>query len=802
MKKKFIYSIILIAIIAFSIAFAHQSAFADIREANDSTNWLNITLDTDDTDYDVSEHIVGFIVKLNYEGTPVNETFSYTKQWDGSEENSTITFNNGEARVSSKGADINFIIKLPTTGYTYSVTENSGPGLDIKAKEGTKTEGKNGGVDSGVSVDYKATVKKFNLKIQMHAYGDLEDFEYPFKIFFHPGQIKPRHILKYSGDKSGTLEEDPWEMGILNISLKNNEYVIVEGLPDFPSIWFNEFEYNTFIELNQFEVKDYFQPALFSTSSIINNMEDYTMHLQVDRKIEKLVIKKCFEGIGEENNKEYTIKIKGWVPFIRDENVKIPITGEYPYTIFETNNENEDEEVAKGKVTFNEEGIAYIKIKSNQKIQIGENYVFVDEEGKELEDQTRKSYVVNNRIKYQDHAFLLGSKFEIEEVEADNYIQEQDIKEKTVYEKNIIYTITNTRKFTGKLTINKIVKNNKEDSAKEFKFKIKLTDSSENLPKEYNYTGSKEGTIQFDDNFEAEITLKHEDNITIEGLPVGAQYIITEDDYKKDGYVTVSEKQKGTISEEGAIATFTNIPKEVYIRKVDISGTPIEGVKLIVKDENNQIIDEWITTKEPHKLSKGFELGKKYFIVEEYVPDGYIKSDPKEFIISETEEELNVELKNDYTKVRIKKVNEDGEYVVGATFVIKDEKGNIVEQWITKNKDHLIIAKLRAGEKYILEETQAPDGYKLSNSKEFIVSADGSEDVIEIVDMKKDEEKEEEEKEEEQEEENKEKTKKEEPEEVQTGDKVASAIAILSVMIAVYVFTKYTSIIFKKNNKK
>ena len=143
--------------------------------------------------------------------------------------------------------------------------------------------------------------------------------------------------------------------------------------------------------------------------------------------------------------------------------------------------------------------------------------------------------------------------------------------------------------------------------------------------------------------------------------------------------------------------------------------------------------------------------------------------------------------------------------------VIKDEKGNIVEQWITKNKEHLIIAKLRAGEKYILEETQAPDGYKLSNSKEFIVSADGSQDVIEIVDMKKDEEKEEEEKEEEQEEEKKEEEKqeekkekpqKEEPEEVQTGDKVVIAIAILSVMIAVYGFTKYTSIIFKKNNKK
>lgn len=90
-------------------------------------------------------------------------------------------------------------------------------------------------------------------------------------------------------------------------------------------------------------------------------------------------------------------------------------------------------------------------------------------------------------------------------------------------------------------------------------------DSAEKLPNTYTYTGSKEGTIEFDENREAEITLKHGENITIEGLPVGAKYIVTEYDYQKEGYTTEGKEEEGIITEDGSLTEFINIkqPEEV-----------------------------------------------------------------------------------------------------------------------------------------------------------------------------------------------------------------------------------------------
>ena len=52
------------------------------------------------------------------------------------------------------------------------------------------------------------------------------------------------------------------------------------------------------------------------------------------------------------------------------------------------------------------------------------------------------------------------------------------------------------------------------------------------------------------------------------------------------------------------------IDKRVEITKTDlVTGDEIEGAELQVIDENGNIIDEWISTKEPHKVT-GLEENK------------------------------------------------------------------------------------------------------------------------------------------------------------------------------------------------
>ena len=65
-----------------------------------------------------------------------------------------------------------------------------------------------------------------------------------------------------------------------------------------------------------------------------------------------------------------------------------------------------------------------------------------------------------------------------------------------------------------------------------------------------------------------------------------------------------------------------------------------------------------------------------------------------------------------------------GEELYGAHLEVRDEKGNLIESWVSGKEPHQIIG-LEPG-KYYLTETIAPDGYELSTETvEFVVNKDG-----------------------------------------------------------------------------
>ena len=68
-----------------------------------------------------------------------------------------------------------------------------------------------------------------------------------------------------------------------------------------------------------------------------------------------------------------------------------------------------------------------------------------------------------------------------------------------------------------------------------------------------------------------------------------------------------------------------------------------------------------------------------------------------------------------------------GEELAGAHLELKDEKGTLIEAWVSTTEPH-IIEELKPG-KYYLTETLAPEGYELSTETvEFIVKEDGTVD--------------------------------------------------------------------------
>lgn len=109
---------------------------------------------------------------------------------------------------------------------------------------------------------------------------------------------------------------------------------------------------------------------------------------------------------------------------------------------------------------------------------------------------------------------------------------------------------TNTAK-TGSLTVKKKVVGG--DSQREFGFTVALADGD---GEPVSGTFGKGGhAVTFTDG-KATFALKDGGEKVIAGLPVGASYTVTED--AAEGYTTAAEGAEGVVTEDGALAAFTN----------------------------------------------------------------------------------------------------------------------------------------------------------------------------------------------------------------------------------------------------
>lgn len=101
----------------------------------------------------------------------------------------------------------------------------------------------------------------------------------------------------------------------------------------------------------------------------------------------------------------------------------------------------------------------------------------------------------------------------------------------------------------GNLTLKKTVKGEFGETNRDFTFIITFSDS-----KEYSYSGSKSGTIVSGQS----VKLKHNEFITIEGLPYDTEYEIVEKEDGKEGYITQKINSVGIIEDEELVCEFIN----------------------------------------------------------------------------------------------------------------------------------------------------------------------------------------------------------------------------------------------------
>ena len=169
-----------------------------------------------------------------------------------------------------------------------------------------------------------------------------------------------------------------------------------------------------------------------------------------------------------------------------------------------------------------------------------------------------------------------------------------------------------------------------------------------------------------------------------------------------------------------------NQPTKSQFTKTDATtGEELEGAKLQIIDQDGNIVEEWISTKEPHVVY-GLPEGT-YTLHEELPPyaEGYVSAEDIEFEVKEDGSVTKVEMKDTYSKVEISKTDlTTGKELEGAKLQILNKDGEVLEEWVTDGKPHLV-EKLPVGEELILREITAPEGYEIAEDVKFTVKDTG-----------------------------------------------------------------------------
>ena len=264
-----------------------------------------------------------------------------------------------------------------------------------------------------------------------------------------------------------------------------------------------------------------------------------------------------------------------------------------------------------------------------------------------------------------------------------------------------------------------------------------------------------DGTMQaIEGQLMAHVTTDEKGEALVEGLPLGtgeASYAFVETQ-APEGFVldqtphefTVSWADQQTpviwaqVSAQNVAATGS-----ATIRKTDLeTGAALAGVEFDVMATADVIGydgslthatggvvahvttgDDGTATVDGLALSPG---GATYAFVETKACTGYVLDPtPHEFTVTYQDQQtpvVNAEVKasNDFTKVRLLKLDETGKPLPGASLVLLDANKEVVESWVSEEVPHLI-ERLPAGT-YTLAEDKAPEGYLKADSIDFTVA--------------------------------------------------------------------------------
>ena len=204
-------------------------------------------------------------------------------------------------------------------------------------------------------------------------------------------------------------------------------------------------------------------------------------------------------------------------------------------------------------------------------------------------------------------------------------------------------------------------------------------------------------------------------------------------------YVNISSNS-GTFKVEMVDYEIEENSLKVY--KVDENDNYVKGAKLALYKEDctnktcteSKLYKTW-TSGSSAMVFTDIPMGT-YTLLEVEAPNGYKVAAKKKVVVNSTNKTFKITMVDEKiksTKVKISKTDVTGsKEVPGATLVVKDASGSVVEKWVSTNETHYVTVDPGV---YTLTETIAPKGYKLSTTT-ITFKVDEDLNLYELVDGK------------------------------------------------------------------
>lgn len=429
----------------------------------------------------------------------------------------------------SNGGNVN-LTGIPA-GVKYHITEDATDGYEsvLTNEDGTIQKNKTATVTCTNTRKTQPEVKKQTLTIKkIVKNGDNKD-NFTFHISFSNLEKNVKYKYK-KGDAETAFASDKDGTADVTFTLADNESVVFEDIPE-----------NTKYQVTEDANKYY---ASYEIADAVKTVQQKNANEQTDQSLSTGT-----ETVDADENAAVTFTNTGKEP-------DVPKTEKLKIRIKKIWNDNEDAgNTRPGNITV------YLMQDEN----IIKNIELNADNGWEAEVDGLEVLKEDGKTEY---------KYSVNEENVSGYdsnvVESEETDAAGDGGKVKVFTITNTKTETGSLKVSKTVEGNGADRNKAFKFKVELKNGGNPVSGVYpldGTAGSKTGTIVFDENGMASFELPDGESIVITGLPVGADYTVTENAYK-DYKPSDNGKYNGKI-ETGKTGEISVV--NTYDEKYDIS---------------------------------------------------------------------------------------------------------------------------------------------------------------------------------------------------------------------------------------